>query len=185
MLQEYHVLQALTFAKNNVCLRQILVGSLLTAHFSNWPERSRIGPMSCRSLCFRNARLAWLVYIIFGLSTSLLASDWEKKVPEAERSAANPVANDAAAVTAGGQTYSQKCAKCHGQDAQGKGHHPSLRTPKMQDATPGEIYWVITHGTGMHRMPGFGKLSDTERWQLVSYIKSLQGGSAGQSPSSK
>jgi mono/diheme cytochrome c family protein len=115
----------------------------------------------------------------------LVASDWQKKVPEAERSAANPVANDSAAPTAAGQMYTQKCAKCHGSDAEGKGHHPSLRTQKIQDAAPGEIFWVITHGTGMHGMPGFGKLSDTERWQLVSYIKSLQGGSAGQFPSSK
>lgn len=130
--------------------------------------------MSYRFAFFCNQWLIWLLFIIFALSTSLLASDWQKKVPEAERSAANPVASDAAAVTAGGQTYSQKCAKCHGQDAQGKGHHPSLRTQKMQDATPGEIFWVITHGTGIHGMPGFGKLSDTERWQLVSYIKSLQ-----------
>jgi mono/diheme cytochrome c family protein len=140
--------------------------------------------MNCR-LPFTNPRLSWLLLIIFTLSTSSLASDWQKKVPEAERSAANPVANDSAAVTAGGQTYTQKCAKCHGSDAEGKGHHPSLRAQKMKDATPGEIYWVITHGTGMHGMPGFGKLSETECWQLVSYIKSLQAGSAGQSPSAK
>jgi mono/diheme cytochrome c family protein len=141
--------------------------------------------MNYRLAVFPSRRLTWLLLIVLALSTSLLASDWQKKVPDAERSAANPVANDSAAVTAGGQTYAQKCAKCHGENAEGKGHHPSLRTQKMQDATPGEIYWVITHGTGIHGMPGFGKLSDTERWQLVSYIKSLQSGSTGQPSSSK
>ena len=144
-------------------------------------------PQHClnRGLRSGNFGTISLIIIFLGLAIPVFASDWQKKVPEAERSAANPVATDPAAVTAGGKTYAEKCAKCHGADAEGKGHHPSLRTQKMQDATPGEIYWVITHGTGMHGMPGFGKLSDTERWQLVSYIKSLQGASAGQPPSSK
>ena len=133
-------------------------------------------PQHClnRGLRSGNFGTISLIIIFLGLAIPVFASDWQKKVPEADRSATNPVANEPAAVTAGGKTYAEKCAKCHGADAEGKGHHPSLRTQKMQDATPGEIYWVITHGTGMHGMPGFGKLSDTERWQLVSYIKSLQ-----------
>jgi mono/diheme cytochrome c family protein len=133
----------------------------------------------------RNLAPISLMIIFFGLAIPVFASDWQKKVPEADRSATNPVANDPTAVTAGGQTYEQKCAKCHGPNGEGKGHHPALRSQKMQDATPGEIHWIITHGTAMHGMPGFGKLSDSERWQLVSYIKSLQGASAGQSPNSK
>lgn len=111
----------------------------------------------------------------------MFASDWQKKVPEADRSAANPLANDSTAAAAGEKTYSEKCAKCHGPSGEGKGSHPSLRSGKAQDATPGELDWVITHGTGMHGMPGFGKLSDTERWQLVSYIKSLPGSASGAS----
>ena len=58
-----------------------------------------------------------------------------------------------------------------------------LSDGRCEKATPGELNWVITHGTGIHGMPGFGKLSDTERWQLVSYIKSL--GTAGAQASPK
>jgi mono/diheme cytochrome c family protein len=123
----------------------------------------------------RRSVFSWSLILALALSTTLFASDWEKKVPEADRSAANPLANDASAAAAGARTYTQKCAKCHGANAEGKGSHPSLRTQKMQDATPGELNWIITHGTGIHGMPGFGKLPETERWQLVSYIKSLQG----------
>ncbi len=126
----------------------------------------------------RRSVFSWSLILALALSTTVFASDWEKKVPEAERSAANPLANDASAAAAGAQTYTQKCAKCHGANAEGKGSHPSLRTQKIQDATPGELNWIISHGTGMHGMPGFGKLSESERWQLVSYIKSLPG-SAG------
>lgn len=118
-------------------------------------------------------RISWALIFALALSSSMLASDWQKKVPEAERAAANPLANDSTAAAAGQKTYSEKCAKCHGPSGEGKGHHPSLRSQQAQAATPGEMNWIITHGTGMHGMPSFGKLSDTERWQLVSYIKSL------------
>ena len=123
---------------------------------------------------------SWCLILALALSTTVFASDWEKKVPEADRSATNPLANDASAAAAGAQTYTQKCAKCHGANAEGKGSHPSLRTQNMQGATQGELNWIITHGTGIHGMPGFGKLPETERWQAVLYIKSLQGSSGSQ-----
>lgn len=133
----------------------------------------------------RHSLFSWSLIFALALSMPVFASDWQKKVPEADRSTPSPLANDANAAAAGAQTYAQKCAKCHGANGEGKGSHPSLRTQKMQDATPGELNWVITHGTGMHGMPGFGKLSETERWQLVSYIKSLQGSAGGQPASPK
>jgi len=118
--------------------------------------------------------------LLLAISLSLFASDWQKKVPESERSAANPLAGNAGASAAGAAIYMEKCSKCHGEKAEGKGHHPSLRSGEVVNATPGELHWIITHGTGIHGMPGFGKLSDTERWQLVSYIKSVQSESKGQ-----
>jgi mono/diheme cytochrome c family protein len=116
-----------------------------------------------------------LVVLIAGFATAA-DSGWEKKVPEAERSRANPQANDPNAVVEGGKLYTAKCAKCHGPDAEGKGHAPSLHTPSAQQATPGELQWLILHGKkwhGMPAMPAFGDLTETQRWQLVSYIKSL------------
>jgi mono/diheme cytochrome c family protein len=136
---------------------------------------SLISQKSFRAACSRHLRFACLLLPVLGLSTLLLASDWEKKVPDSDRAAANPLANDATAAAAGQKTYAAKCAKCHGPTGEGKGSHPSLRSQRVQDATPGELYWVISHGTGIHGMPSFGKLSDNERWQLVSYIKSLTG----------
>ncbi len=109
------------------------------------------------------------------LSYAAFASDWQRKVPDAEISAPNPLAGDPNAATAGAKIYAKKCAKCHGADAEGKGSHPALRGKKMEDATPGDLHWIVTHGTGMRGMPSFKKLADAERWQLVSYIKSLQG----------
>lgn len=121
-------------------------------------------------------RSVWLgliaVVLIAGLSFAS-ESGWEKKVPEADRSRPNPTANDAGAVAAGGKLYAEKCAKCHGENAEGKGRHPSLRTQTVQQATPGELEWLIQHGNRWHMMPSFASLRETERWQIVSYIKSL------------
>jgi mono/diheme cytochrome c family protein len=116
------------------------------------------------------------VVLIAGLSVAASESGWEKKVPDADRSRPNPEANDPNAAVEGKKLYAENCAKCHGENAEGKGHAPSLRTPSVQQATPGELEWLILHGKkwhGMPAMPGFGKLTETQRWQLVTYIKSL------------
>lgn len=120
--------------------------------------------------------MAISVVVLIGGFAAAADSGWEKKVPEADRSRSNPEANDPNAVAEGGKLYTAKCAKCHGPDAEGKGHAPSLHTPSVQQATPGELEWLILHGKkwhGMPAMPGFGDLNETQRWQLVSYIKSL------------
>ena len=122
----------------------------------------------------RFVRSMWLALALF-LAVGLASASeggWEKKVSEADKSRVNPVANDADATAAGGKLYAEKCAKCHGETAEGKGHHPSLRSETVQQATPGELEWLIEHGVRF-RMPSFGGLPETQRWQIVSYIKSL------------
>ncbi len=122
----------------------------------------------------RSLGLAFVaVVLIVGLAVAASESGWEKKVPDADRSRPNPEANDANAVADGAKLYTAKCAKCHGETAEGKGHHPSLRTARVQQATPGELEWLIEHGNRWHHMPAFGNLPENQRWQLVSYIKSL------------
>lgn len=117
--------------------------------------------------------VALLLFLLGAFTGLAFGSDWQKKVPEADRSKANPVASDATAVAAGASIYAAKCAKCHGTSGEGKGSHPPLRSEKMRTAAPGELEWFITHGNRLHGMPGFGSLPEEQRWQLVSYIKSL------------
>jgi mono/diheme cytochrome c family protein len=38
---------------------------------------------------------------------------------------------------------------------------------------PGAIFWILTNGVVRKKMPVWSKLPEPQRWQLVSYIKSL------------
>ena len=96
-----------------------------------------------------------------------------EKVPEKARMKKNPLANDPEAPLAGRNLFEQHCNECHGNDADGGSHGPSLRAPEVQNATPGQIFWILTNGIVRHGMPVWSKLPEPQRWQLVSYIKSL------------
>ncbi len=100
------------------------------------------------------------------------------KVPGKARARRNPLERDGDAVMAGGKLYGMHCAECHGATGEGgksakKG--PSLRAPEVQQATPGALFWVLSNGVVRHGMPVWSKLPEPQRWQLVSYVKSLPG----------
>ena len=75
---------------------------------------------------------------------------------------------------AGQQLYGQKCAACHGQNAQGMGNIAALATGATQAAKPGEIFWYITRGDKASGMPAWESLPERQRWQIITYLKVLQ-----------
>lgn len=95
------------------------------------------------------------------------------KVPAKARDRANPLEKDPEAVAAGGLLFEQRCAECHGADANGGKKGPSLRAAEVQEATPGALYWILTNGVVRKGMPVWSKLPEPQRWQLVRYLKSL------------
>jgi mono/diheme cytochrome c family protein len=50
---------------------------------------------------------------------------------------------------------------------------PSLRADPVRQATPGTLFWILTNGVVRRGMPVWSKLPEPQRWQLVSYVKSL------------
>ncbi len=98
---------------------------------------------------------------------------WLKNVPEKDRARANPLAGDADAPAAGAKLFRQHCAACHGEDANGKGKKPSLRSEHVRGATEGELQWLLTNGSLKNGMPSWSRLPEAQRWQLVSYLKTL------------
>jgi glucose/arabinose dehydrogenase len=93
--------------------------------------------------------------------------------PDSVRTQKNPYEGQAAAVQAGRRLYARNCLSCHGKTGQGKGNVPSLLNEKVEAATPGEVFWFITRGSKENGMPAWGFLPATQRWQIVSYVKSL------------
>jgi mono/diheme cytochrome c family protein len=98
---------------------------------------------------------------------------WLKKVPQADRVRTNPFANDPNAVAAGRNLFANNCAKCHGQNAEGKSNRPSLKSARIQSATDGDLAWLIKNGEVYKGMPGWGALPEPQRWQIVAYLRSL------------
>ncbi len=95
------------------------------------------------------------------------------KAPEKARARRNPMEKDPEAVAAGRILFEQHCTECHGDAAQGGKKGPSLRVAAVQSVESGAIFWILTNGVVRKGMPVWSKLPEPQRWQLVSYIKSL------------
>ena len=112
------------------------------------------------------------------LSTLLLAAAgdglWRTKVPDKDRGRQNPFAGNASAKAAGARLFKQNCASCHGDDANGKDRHPSLLSDRVRSSTPGELQWLLTNGSMRNGMPSWSRLPEQQRWQIISFLKSLQ-----------
>jgi mono/diheme cytochrome c family protein len=95
------------------------------------------------------------------------------KAPKKAVARRNPLENDPDAAVAGGKLFEMHCAQCHGDMAEGGHKAPSLLAGPLQQATPGTLFWILTNGVVRRGMPVWSKLPEPERWQIVSYLKSL------------
>lgn len=93
--------------------------------------------------------------------------------PPKARAKRNPYEGKGEALAAGRNLFLQHCAECHGETALGSKKAPSLRVAEIQSAEPGAIFWVLTNGVVRRGMPVWSKLPEPQRWQLVTYLKSL------------
>ena len=95
------------------------------------------------------------------------------KAPKKAAARRNPLESDPDAVPVGRKLFEQHCAECHGEDAEGTRKAPSLRARPVQQSTPGTLFWILTNGVVRRGMPVWSKLPEPQRWQVVSYLKSL------------
>ena len=95
----------------------------------------------------------------------------------------NPVGVSAASIAAGKALYTKSCQVCHNADAKGDGPmapkdtHPSDLTDAKWDrgSTDGEIFLVLREGAGPEfKMKGYkGRMSDTDMWNVVNFLRSI------------
>ncbi|MHB8648081.1 MAG: c-type cytochrome, partial [Thermomicrobiales bacterium] len=87
----------------------------------------------------------------------------------------NPQAATRDVLTQGGVLYAQNCAVCHGASGDGTGTPGTTLTAATgQRFTDGDLYWLLTNGVAGKGMPPYStRLSPTERWQVVRYLRSI------------
>lgn len=95
----------------------------------------------------------------------------------------NPYAGQRAAATAGSRLYAMNCGSCHGIGGRGTGNIPALSQGPTQSAPSGEVFWFITTGSVNNGMPAWESLSEQKRWQIVTYLKSLENSSSAKTNS--
>ena len=78
----------------------------------------------------------------------------------------NPIAPTQDSIAAGQRIYSKTCM------IELNIHPAKLSNPHLDTESGGALVWKIT--TGRKPMPAYGKrLSETDRWNLVNYIRTL------------
>ena len=131
-----------------------------------------------RRVVFSALILGWIGLVSSSLSAQNPGGNAEAKKMK------NPVESTAASIAAGKAAYGRNCRFCHNADAKGngpmapEGTHPSDLTDAKWDrgSTDGEIFAVIRDGAGpKFDMKGYkSKLSETDIWNVVNYLRSLQ-----------
>jgi glucose/arabinose dehydrogenase len=122
------------------------------------------------------AQVIVAVAVLFAaLSFTLFAQDAHfHNAPTSTAQQKNPFAAQKNAVAAGAKAYATSCAPCHGPAGQGTGNIPDLAQGPTQVAPEGEVFWFITTGSVNNGMPAWGNLPEEQRWQIVSFLKSLK-----------
>jgi len=126
-----------------------------------------------RSLANRNVLITAAILLPAAL---LLAADVDTKfhnAPASAQATKDPYEGQPAAVIAGKQLYARNCLSCHGKLGKGTGNVPSLVDGKLDSVTPGEVFWFITRGDKDNGMPSWASLLVRQRWQVVTYVKSM------------
>lgn len=103
---------------------------------------------------------------------------WKQHVPAADHARANPLPAGPSTVAAGAKLYSEHCARCHGVSGAGIGKKPSLLGPDTQSASDGDLFWLLRNGDIWHGMPSWSAMPESERWQIIAFVRSLNSTSA-------
>ena len=98
--------------------------------------------------------------------------------PASAKQIANPYEGDPQAAAAGRPLYHLRCARCHGERGEGSGNIPAFVHGKIHAVTSGEMFWFITKGDKPNGMPSWSTLPKQQRWQIITYVKTLGSGKA-------
>src|SRR5207237_10327249 len=124
-----------------------------------------------------------LIVAVFLIRGLLLAQSSDWKAPPTAVNRPNPVPANAYTIGLGQKLYVSNCLICHGPSGKGDGPGGAALEKKPTDLgarikatgeTAGEVFWKITEGRSP-MLSWRGSLTETQRWELVNYIKTFAG----------
>ncbi|MEO8561908.1 MAG: cytochrome c [bacterium] len=98
------------------------------------------------------------------------------------KSIANPIGADARSLMNGRKNYQINCAVCHGTSGKGFAeapitkygiYAPPLNAGNALTLADGYIWGIIRNGRG--GMPSYNRIEELDRWDVVNYVRGLQG----------
>src|SRR5438270_4478600 len=101
----------------------------------------------------------------------------------------NPTTASAQSLQQGRESYTGSCSQCHGTAGHTQGAFGQTSFPPATDLSglsasnlsDSQLFYIIKNGLGFTPMPAFDKqYSDTQIWNMVNFIRSLQTQSAPQ-----
>jgi mono/diheme cytochrome c family protein len=164
--------------------------------FTDFKDQPRIEPWESYALAdtagvldtAAAARIPYRGQPVYSVPTSgrvapALAVSYFPAPPQLDSMAAlltNPVAADSASLERGRKHYQINCAVCHGLDGAGRGPATYYGMPAIaingaqtQGYADGYIFGIIRNGRGL--MPTYNRIEEMERWDVVNYVRGLQG----------
>lgn len=120
------------------------------------------------------------VFLIGAFAVRADDADAPWVAPDDARKVQNPVKPTPENLAEAAHLYKLNCAGCHGVKGDGNGaaaeglpKKPANFTDAkmMKEATDGELFWKIT--TGRPPMPTWESLPETQRWELVNYVRTF------------
>ena len=135
----------------------------------------------------RLQRSLGFVCAIFSAAFLMGAADgsWLHRVSPTDHARSNPLLATSEsrqkAAAGGAQVFHNECAKCHGDDGGGLHNRPSVISDRINNASDGDLFWLMNNGVPWRGMPPWISLPPGERWQLVAYLRALNVAEAGSS----
>jgi mono/diheme cytochrome c family protein len=118
-----------------------------------------------------------LVIVLASMSALAQMSDW--RAPPSVANRPNPVPVNATTIELGKKLFVANCLTCHGAEGHGDGPGAAALEKKPADLPKriketgekdGELFWKISEGRAP-MVTWKTQLSETQRWELVNYIR--------------
>jgi mono/diheme cytochrome c family protein len=134
--------------------------------------------MGPKSLLVAVFAFASLVCLGLAQTSNPPKEKWEAPADAAAKP--NPEAKNPDAPALGRKLYMRTCVGCHEEDGSGKDTGAAnLRSSEVQAQSDGALFWKISNGNTSAGMPSFASLPETDRWDVVTFLRTLKDSSSG------